>query len=212
METVDFWWAGEPLGLSLSQPQRSSDGFYEMQWGPKAPLGVSLSVDELSSRVVVVRSTRLGVEVGDVLMAANGLEIRGDNVEDALATLQSLHEASVELVELKFAKKPEPVAVNALDPQSQIARFGVSGDGSFELLSVNDKAVKYLEMDKLHQLLLELPRPCLMRFQRLQLEVQGKMSEAQDQQQRQRSKSQGARAAAAAAGLAIAAAMSVTLS
>lgn len=213
-DEVEFWWSGEPIGLSLSRASSGATDAFTVFWGAHGPLGVTLGVDDASGCVVVTKSARTDVAVGDVLLRACGLEIRADNFDLAMATLVSAHDGGgSSQTPLAFARAPAPIIVSGVDPRGLLARAGVSGDMTFELLAVNDRSVRYLSMDQLNRLLHESPRPCALRFARrhraqVVVAARQKTDAAFD---RPRSKSKASAAAAAAAGLALAAAVSVNM-
>lgn len=195
-DTVDFWWSGEPIGLELARA-RPADTPFTVLWASDGPLGVTFGVDSASGRVVVIKSARVDVQIGDVLLRARDAAVDSRNFDEAMASLALAHQ-SARAIPLEFARAPSPVMVTKAS--GLLARAGVNA--SFELLAVGGRSVQFLSMDELRTAIDTAPRPCDLQFVR-------RSHPAPQSPQRARRASQ---AITAAASLAFAAAVSASIS
>lgn len=181
----------------------TATGRYTVEWGVQ-PLGVTLGIEETSRLVIVTRSTRSDVHVGDVVVAANGHDITEATLAASMAALKQAHAmgASVSFV---FAPPPPPVQVKKCTGALKDA--GV--DASFELRYVDGRVVRYLDMRELHILISNSHKPCTMAF--VQPKEKGFYSGLQRQEQQRRKHQHVSQVAATTAGLALAAAVVVNM-
>ncbi|KAG2514569.1 hypothetical protein JM16_007839 [Phytophthora kernoviae] len=174
---VRYQWGGEAIGLELMR-ETASNVVRTVHWR-EDPLGVTLGVEETSRRVFVTRSSRPDVQVGDVLVEAQGELITEYNLAERLAMLKKQHALNPD-IPFVFAPPPSPVFVKKC--AGELNDVGV--DSSFELRYVNGRVVRYLEMRELQVLIRNSPKPCTMAF------VQSKghqfYSALQNQEQEQR--------------------------
>ncbi|OWZ07027.1 hypothetical protein PHMEG_00020636 [Phytophthora megakarya] len=199
---VRFQWGGEPIGLELMRPSPSS-AEHTVRWGTD-PLGVTLGVEETSRRVIVTRSSRAGVNVGDVLLHARGEPITEQNFAERMAMLKQERELSPG-IPFVFSPPPPPVFVKKCEGALKDA--GV--DASFELRYVDGRVVRYLEMMELQVLIRNSHKPCTMAF--VQHKGRQFYGALQRQEQQRRKQEQIGQTAAASAGLALAAAIVVNI-
>ncbi|POM72930.1 Hypothetical protein PHPALM_10283 [Phytophthora palmivora] len=199
---VRFQWGGEAIGLELMRPP-PSNAVHTVHWGAD-PLGVTLGVEETSRRVIVTRSSRPDVNVGDVLLHARGEPITELNFGERMAMLKQEREFSPG-IPFVFAPPPPPVYVKKCE--GALKEAGV--DSSFELRYVDGRVVRYLEMMELQVLIRNSNKPCTMAFvQHKEKQFYGLL---QKQEQQRRKQQQVGQAAAASAGFALAAAIVVNI-
>jgi hypothetical protein len=199
---VRYKWNGEAIGLELMRPS-PSPVVHTVHWGAD-PLGVTLGVEETSRRVIVTRSSRADVCVGDVLLQARGEVITEHSLAQSMARLKHEHELSPG-IPFVFAPPPPPVRVKKCE--GALKEAGV--DASFELRYVDGRVVRYLEMKELHVLIRNTRKPCTMAF--VQTKDKQFYGVLQRQEQQRRKQQQVSQAAAASAGLALAAAVIVNI-
>ncbi|KAL7689838.1 hypothetical protein Plhal304r1_c014g0052451 [Plasmopara halstedii] len=195
---VRFQWGGEAIGLELMREPNPTT-VHTVHWGSQ-PLGLTLGVEETSRLVIVTRSSRPDVNVGDVLLKARGEPITEANLASRMAMLKQERELCPG-IPFVFAPPPSPVHVKKCE--GALKEAGV--DSSFELRYVDGRVVRYLEMRELHILISNSHKPCTMAF------VQSKEKQfyglLQKQEQQRRKHQQVGQAAATGAGLALAAAV-----
>ncbi|KAI9910506.1 hypothetical protein PsorP6_011015 [Peronosclerospora sorghi] len=197
---VRFKWNGESIGLEL---MRSSPSTVEhlVQWGSD-PLGVTLGVEETSRRIIVTRSSRSDVNIGDVVLQAGGEPMTEQNFTERLVLLKQEHELGETAIPFVFAPPPPPVIVKNCDGALKEAGVGPQ----FELRYVDGRVVRYLEMKELEILIRHSHKPCTMAF------VQSKEKKLDKSAQRQRRKGHVVnQAAVTSVGLAFAAAIVVNI-
>ncbi|RLN63274.1 hypothetical protein BBJ29_006587 [Phytophthora kernoviae] len=129
---VRYQWGGEAIGLELMR-ETASNVVRTVHWG-EDPLGVTLGVEETSRRVFVTRSSRPDVQVGDVLVEAQGELITEYNLAERLAMLKKQHALNPD-IPFVFAPPPPPVFVKKC--AGELNDVGV--DSSFELRYVNGR-------------------------------------------------------------------------
>ncbi|GMF28560.1 unnamed protein product [Phytophthora lilii] len=199
---VRYQWHGEAIGLELMRAAPSA-AVHTVHWGAE-PLGVTLGVEETSRRVIVTRSSRADVQVGDVLLQARGEPVTEQNFAQRMAALKQERELCPG-IPFVFAPPPPPVCVKKC--AGALREAGV--DASFELRYVDGRVVRYLEMKELQVLIRNSRKPCSMAF------VQSKERQfygvLQRQEQQRRKQQQVSQAAPASAGLALAAAFVVNI-
>ncbi|CAI5722199.1 unnamed protein product [Hyaloperonospora brassicae] len=203
---VRYQWNGESIGLELMRSAAASDD-HIVHWA-KGALGVTLSVEETSRRIVVTRSSRIDVQVGDVLRRAGPVPITEQNFTQQMALLKQQHElggTGAAGVPLVFGAPPPPVLVKKCAGALRDAGVGPT----FELRYVDGRVVRYLEMKELQVLIRNSHKPCTMAF----VQCKGKQfyDVLQRQEHHRRKLQQVSQAAAASAGLALAAAIVVNI-
>ncbi|TDH67974.1 hypothetical protein CCR75_004353 [Bremia lactucae] len=199
---VRFKWEGEAIGLELMR-ETSPATVHTVHWGAN-PLGVTLGVEETSRRVIVTRSTRSDVSVGDVLITARGESITEENFVTRMAELKLEHEYSPGI---PFVFAPPPTPVHVKKCEGALKEAGVNS--TFELRFVDGRVVRYLEMKELHVLIRNSHKPCTMAF--VQCHEKQFYGILQKQEQHRRKLHHANQAAATSAGLALAAAVVVNL-
>uniref|UniRef100_A0AAV1UEY2 PDZ domain-containing protein n=1 Tax=Peronospora matthiolae TaxID=2874970 RepID=A0AAV1UEY2_9STRA len=200
---VRYKWNGESIGLELMRSSASSDE-HLVQWGTGS-LGVTLSVEETSRRIIVTRSSRIDVQVGDVLLQAGHVLLTEHNLSHEMALLKQQRERGGAPVPFVFRSPPPPVLVKKCAGALREAGVGPT----FELRYVDGRVVRYLEMKELQVLIRNSHKPCTMAF----VQCKGKQfyEVLQRQEHHRRKIQQVSQAAAASAGLALAAAIVVNI-
>ncbi|RLN95722.1 hypothetical protein BBJ28_00005307 [Nothophytophthora sp. Chile5] len=199
---VRYEWDGEALGLELLRLP-SPNVTRTIHWGAGS-LGVTLEIDEASRRLVVTRTDRSDVRVGDVLLQARGEPVMEDTWVKLLAELRREHELCPG-IPFVFGPPPPPIYVKNCGGALQQA--GV--DSSFELRYVDGCAVRYLAMEELEKLLHRAQKPCTMAF--VQRKENQFLAVLHRQEQQRQGQQQASQAAVASAGLALAAALVVSI-
>uniref|UniRef100_M4BJ92 Uncharacterized protein n=1 Tax=Hyaloperonospora arabidopsidis (strain Emoy2) TaxID=559515 RepID=M4BJ92_HYAAE len=200
---VRYKWNGESIGLELMRSSASSEE-HLVQWGTGS-LGVTLSVEETSRRIIVTRSSRIDVQVGDVLLKAGQVLLTEQNFSQQMALLKQQRELGGAPVPFVFLSPPPPVLVKKCAGALREAGVGPT----FELRYVDGRVVRYLEMKELQVLIRNSHKPCTMAF----VQCKGKQfyEVLQRQEHHRRKIQQVSQAAAASAGLALAAAIVVNI-
>lgn len=159
---VQYDWDGETIGLELMRRKHKNDQANVVYWGQSNPLGVTFGVEEASRRIIVTRTTRHDVSVGDLVFTARGVTLTEDNLGEQMVALKIAHSQLQPGQQIPFVFAPAPPPVFVKSCAGKLNRAGV--DSSFELRYVDQKHVRYLTLGQLDELIHLAPKPCPMLF------------------------------------------------